>query len=1500
MLKIIQSNQLEQLFSHLLDYYKTPNAGQSVFEPFHVIVPSKVMGEWLKKQVADQAGISTLVTTEFWGRFYWGLMQRVLRTYAHYREGVLSVPEVAMLSRRVMQWQIFGFLMRYQAQIMADESHPLYAFVSPLLEASSQATEKLTEQQLAGLAPVSPIDSVASERLGGFNNQSLVANHAISEQAHIRSQDQRLWQLASDMASMLNRYMTYRPQWLEAWGQNQPIAVVEMIQAKDTLHNRMQGRFGDNAVTTPEWLVAHYQALEQAQRFLWRTLFDDDYRYRKTLQAQFWQAFEDNDERIAKLCQERLPKQLILFTIQQLPPSELLDLQKLGKLTDVVLLHFNPSEQFWADIVDKNWLMQQQFDQPQNLYLKDYGHTLLSRFGKQSREVFAMLANLSGNEYGEVIWQDDFIDNPNPQTLLAQLQQDILMLEEGNTSEKIHEMLAFESNEAKTADNTTQQALQKIQQLGLANNQAFNKILAKLEQEFAKEPNQRQWQGEKLIDSSLSIHACHGMVRQLEVLRMMLVGWLNGTDLPKDCVNQEQAQAQAKKRSLSDILVLVPDIEAQQNVIEAIFPKGVGADGYSLPAKVTGVVGKEINQLWQAIVGYYQLLNRTGARFAKAEVFDWLMLPPLYESFGLTLEQMSRGCELLTQAGFIRGFDEAHLQQNLHTADDDYRYSFAFALERLVAGVLMPHASGVQFGEYVNRHGERERIAPLDSVSMNDASVVAVLCQIYQTLHQKRDMGQMTATVGEWLDEIEALIKGNFASFNQTNAWLAIFSARNELKNNIEANQKASQKHASQRPEILLSYEASDDTGQLPLKLNFVLESIAEQLVSQQVSAEPSGVITFARMGAVRNLPYPLVVMLNLNLTDFPQREPLNRYNLIQAGLPVRGDRFREDDDLGAFLDALLCAKQACWLFYNGSSTTDTHEHLPASPVQELLDFLQTEVAWQDQQGLFAVNVPTIETANENDSESDDNKDKHQMVSQFSQKVEQYLVTHHPALPFDKQYFELGLTQNVETLPFDKLKANVSQTIQLAKTKLYPPAPIWHELYQQLTSENTTPHTDKVTIWGKTALKHWLAIWQQARLSMTAMSTVSTESNMPNTVEVTTHYEHLGRVVRALQDPAKAFVQAQQIFIPPTAQDGGYQNSIDKETALEPVVLDHLSRYQLNKLLLEQLLDSRHDSQVDDAQSSPVNSLAFSQVLPAGVNRYQSLIHEQQQLTGHLRQLVSRFAEFASADNTDGEANENHQHDLSVLKQRLRSQFVGVTEELQLERFMEFITPCHEQRLAVNILALDAQDANTTTPSQSYCQQRLVLTAVLPVADEQASYWFQYLPYSGREKYWVQFWLNHLAWQVARRTTLAQVAEDDGFSLWQFSRQKTLYLPAIEWQTAEALLQDWLMVWQLLQQQVVILPPSTSMAFLQGQREIQDKAQNTKSSTTPLNDLTKSISTWFNTAYNQSPTVENADYVIWQTLLGDKKPTVILPFLQILGEWLYQPLLDNLVDVFAE
>ena len=89
-----------------------------------------------------------------------------------------------------------------------------------------------------------------------------------------------------------------------------------------------------------------------------------------------------------------------------------------------------------------------------------------------------------------------------------------------------------------------------------------------------------------------------------------------------------------------------------------------------------------------------------------------------------------------------------------------------------------------------------------------------------------------------------------------------------------------------------------------------------------------------------------------------------------------------------------MCAC-ACWIFYNGQSLTDTHEHLPANPVSELLQFLQGEVQWQ---------VSSLE-ALEALPESVDATTE-QLKRYLPKLIKQWLVTEHPALPFHESLFE--------------------------------------------------------------------------------------------------------------------------------------------------------------------------------------------------------------------------------------------------------------------------------------------------------------------------------------------------------------------------------------------------------------------------------------------------------------------------------------------------------------
>ncbi len=1497
MFTIIQSHRTENLVDQLLVQYQSKD--QPVFEPFIVIVPSMVLGDWLDKTIASRAGISTLVRTKFWGQYQWTLMQDVLTRHnasllAQNPEAeTLNVPEVAVLSPTVMQWRLFGYLTYYQESIVADEKHPVHPLLASLID----------------------------EPRAGAQQDNMRQDKA--------QQDARIWQLASDLARVFNRYLTHREDWLDLWSYNKPLNVNELIAEKDALSLR----FDKYVRGTPEWLVEHYIELEAAQRFLWSHLFADVHLHRVALEDVFWSALKDNkaNERA------QLPKVLRIFTIQQLPQTELDFLQRLSKYMNITLLHYNPSKLFWADIVDKSWLQRQQIINPESVFLRDYGHSLLSRLGKQSRDAFAMLANLSGNEqYDDALveWQDNFddtlgldsnnevateyVDNvssaqnsQNNPSLLKRLQNDVLMLDEQSTQQAM-------------AAKVSQAVSQQIEPSFDEDKQetAWYEDEALENKRFEKD---RFWTISSQ-DNSLSIHSCHSLQRQLEVLRIMIGRWLN-----------ERIKSGEKKRHISDIVVLLPDVERHHALIGSIFVNGRGQDGLTLPAKVTGVVDADIRQLWEAIIGFYKLLGSHSARFEAAEVLDWLMLPPLFESFGLTHEQMSRGCDLLVEAGFIRGFDELHLKQTLDSNDYDYRFSFAQALDRLTLGLVMPEAElsdclyPLDKDEWPST-ALPEMTLPLPQVSLNDALIVEALCRIYTGLVARRNDHTQKMKAENWLDQIETqVIHRYFGDVDQTRTMRAIYNAMNGFKSSLRANRHYRQYSSGDSDNREVEQKLAG-VEQLPLKLSFMLDSIENEIESQQVSAEPTGVITFGKFGALRNVPFELVVMLNMDLSEFPGRDRDNRYDLMKATNARRGDRVSEDDDNGAFLDALLCARSACWMFYNGQSLTDTHEHLPANPVSELLQFLQGEVQWQ---------VNSLETLPENIDPTTESLKRY-----LPKLIKQWLVTEHPALPFHESLFETEIegtdvfeqaspdidgnaNANVninaqDTSPvdmideLDNLLNTAMHKTKLAQKKQFPPAPLWQAVFNILKGRVSSEQVQLVGLPTKTqyeAIAKMLGqgLGQLGRVDnqtlatlveMLALDTVANTSDTSSMIDALTQavsdsifnigeIDVEGVLAYQVRHPAKAFLRSQKVHV------------VQGEEALshqEPLFLNSLTTYQIKDHLIKQLVtdESKNNSNVAAETTTPI--LMYQKIMPAGVARQTTLPNQQQKLQQQClefkEQLIANGFGENIVPNEDG---------------------IEGTTGLQL------LTPTAEHPVQVelkNILSsTDNESSNQTNIEGIEALLKLlpkvikikgsvpilapisVIQAGMPYAQQSPKQWLNILPNSASPRHLLKFWLSHLYWQVARRTTAEQAALNDGVSIWRFNKpssQVKKYEKVIAFKLSPIVYEDavielikWAVFAKLSGQAPITLLPEYALNYLDQCSKSEDSEG---SSYWPKR---ADFSDWLRSGYHTDTVYDTcSQHAIWQYVLRDQDAFKALSAaLTTLAQPLYEPMFTALIDL---
>ncbi len=680
-----------------------------------------------------------------------------------------------------------------------------------------------------------------------------------------------LYWVAEQVADLFSNYMIYRGQcqrgcensctcpenWLSAWGQGRALDIEKYIVQKD------------DEVTA--FALHQTEELERWQRWLWQQHFHDDFLQMQQIDALFWQELDHPDR--GKRAISRLPNQVVIFTLLDLPPSQLQFLRRLGQYIDVLILHYNPSQEYWADSVDPLW--KQRYDlgvkerfiakNPKatdaeisdffnkftlnfNAEARESRHPLLTRLGKQARDHFSLLSNLSTGEEGK--WVDAFVDD-FPESLLGKVQSDILHL---------------------------------------------------------VEPQAKQYELAP-DDDSIQIHVCHSTLRQLEVLKEQLIGWL--------------AKPHEQPRRPNDILVLVPNLADIEPLIRSVFPATATEQGVHLPVKIAGVASLDALNAWRTVIGRIQLMQ---GRFSFDDFADWLSLHATQQRYELEYVQVERILNLLADAGFKRGLDAEHLKRSLCDGDDDYRYSFKFALERLALGIAVPvHATFNQVLSYAK-------------VQPGDFELIGTLIQIYQDLNERRDWLTLheqgkVYTVEYWLQ----VLGKDIVEFEQVG--VAALKAVREIVKKQE------------RMLTLASYYAETETGTLrkiTLPLPYIIEEIQRTLESQSAQAEPTGQITFAQIGHIRPLPYRLMVMLNLDAGQFPNRDTHVPFDLMDALRQQLGDRSRLEDDQGAFLDALLLAQENLWLFYNGFDVNDGEVREPSSILQEFREHLALIVKAED------------------------------------------------------------------------------------------------------------------------------------------------------------------------------------------------------------------------------------------------------------------------------------------------------------------------------------------------------------------------------------------------------------------------------------------------------------------------------------------------------------------------------------------------------------------------
>jgi exodeoxyribonuclease V gamma subunit len=566
--------------------------------------------------------------------------------------------------------------------------------------------------------------------------------------------------------------------------------------------------------------------------------------------ANLYEEFIHELERTADL-PGKLPQRVFVFGISALPPRYVEALQALGSRVEVHLFITNPCRYYWGDLLDRKTLarLESKLKPGTDLEtLQGPANPLLASMGKLGRDYLHQLMELEVPQIEAFVDIDELDANGNVRLLRA-IQHDVLTLAERGAGH-------------------------------------FD-----LDSSQHKSPLDR-------ADGSLQIHACHGPMRELEVLhdRLLALFEQDPTLTPKD------------------VVVMMPDVNSYGPYIQAVF----GARGL-IPFAVSDRAASQESPLLQSFLALLRLPN---ARFGAGELLAILEVPAVLRRFELGDDEFNQLRVWVQETGIRWGLDDAYPERfDLPRLSGN---SWLFGLRRMLLGFAMGEGEPVAgIRPYVDNMGGQQgpipAILPYADIEGQQGLALGKLAWFVDSLAEFLPRLQQDQSLPEWSACLNALLERFYLADEEEERLLQLI--RSQLAEWQAQLGEARFEHPI-GPSLLQDY------------LGNVL---GEQRSSQRFLA---GQVNFCTLMPMRSIPFRQVCLLGMNDGVYPRTLAPMGFDLM-AVASRRGDRSRRDDDRYLFLEALLSAQQGLYISYQGFSAEDNSEKVPSVLLAELVDYVR-------------------------------------------------------------------------------------------------------------------------------------------------------------------------------------------------------------------------------------------------------------------------------------------------------------------------------------------------------------------------------------------------------------------------------------------------------------------------------------------------------------------------------------------------------------------------------
>ena len=401
-------------------------------------------------------------------------------------------------------------------------------------------------------------------------------------------------------------------------------------------------------------------------------------------------------------------------------------------------------------------------------------------------------------------------------------------------------------------------------------------------------------------DLSLRVHACHGAMRQAEILRDALLALF-------------ERHPELRPR---DVLVLTPDVAAYAPLVEAAF---VGGDGVpDIPLRVADRPARLTNAAADIAL---RILGLAAGRVDAVSVLDLLGTPAIARRWGLDGGAQAQLRAWVEGAGARWGIDGADraLGRALPLADADAwdAHGWRFAFERLLLGWGLPDDRGAGYAGAV----------PWDEIEGQDAEVLGRLAEVAARVFAAVRDVRRARPLGDWCTVLRAHVDALVWDADAPDEDETLVVARRAFGRSLEA--------------LCDDAAVADPTGvgarisELPLEPAAVRALLEARFAESVGDGGDVGAVTLAALAPGRVRPARVVALLGLDDGTFPRAgtsDALDR----RAGTDDAPDPGGEDRQ--AVLDALLAAEEHLIVTYTGRSARTNDALPPATPVALLLE----------------------------------------------------------------------------------------------------------------------------------------------------------------------------------------------------------------------------------------------------------------------------------------------------------------------------------------------------------------------------------------------------------------------------------------------------------------------------------------------------------------------------------------------------------------------------------